>query len=78
MGIGEELRSVWRVVLLPGHHVHGGFPLVLIHNRLRVELDEKLTKVADTISKAVTVNEANKVHTSIARELSKAILIPIR
>lgn len=37
--------------------------------RLREELDEKLTKVADTISKAVTVNEANKVHASIAREV---------
>ncbi|CAI1876548.1 Uncharacterised protein [Serratia fonticola] len=37
--------------------------------RLREELDEKLTKVAETISKAVTVNEANKVHASIAREV---------
>lgn len=48
---------------------------MLIHTRLREELDEKLTKVADTISKAVTVNEAYKVHTSIARELLKAISI---
>jgi hypothetical protein len=37
--------------------------------RLRAELDEKLSKVADTISSAVTVNEANKVHGSIAREV---------
>ncbi|MHA7847271.1 hypothetical protein [Serratia sp. D1N4] len=38
-------------------------------NRLREELDEKLTKVAETISKAVTINEASKVHGSIAREI---------
>ncbi|HFQ9381451.1 TPA: hypothetical protein ACHTGR_001334 [Serratia marcescens subsp. marcescens ATCC 13880] len=37
--------------------------------RLREELDEKLAKVADTITSAVTVNEASKVHTSIAREV---------
>ncbi len=37
--------------------------------RLREELDEKLAKVADTIISAVTVNEASKVHTSIAREV---------
>lgn len=37
--------------------------------RLREELDEKLAKVAETISSAVTVNEANKVHVSIAREV---------
>lgn len=37
--------------------------------RLREELDEKLAKVADTITSAVTVNEASKVHASIAREV---------
>ena len=37
--------------------------------RLREELDEKLAKVADTITSAVTVNEAIKVHASIAREV---------
>ncbi|WP_380677173.1 hypothetical protein [Serratia aquatilis] len=37
--------------------------------RLREELDEKLAKVAETISSAVTVNEAAKVHASIAREV---------
>ncbi len=37
--------------------------------RLREELDEKLAKVADTITSAVTVNEASKVHSSIAREV---------
>ncbi|MFS7187986.1 hypothetical protein AB6848_21205 [Serratia proteamaculans] len=37
--------------------------------RLRVELDEKLAKVADTITSAVTVNEASKVHASISREV---------
>ncbi|MDC6118718.1 hypothetical protein PJX95_11710 [Serratia rubidaea] len=37
--------------------------------RLREELDEKLSAVADTISTAVTVNEASKVYSSIAREV---------
>ncbi|HDJ1439745.1 TPA: hypothetical protein PPN70_002166, partial [Serratia rubidaea] len=37
--------------------------------RLREELDEKLSAVAETISTAVTVNEASKVHGSIAREV---------
>ncbi|AYO37404.1 hypothetical protein [Serratia sp. P2ACOL2] len=37
--------------------------------RLREELDEKLAKVADTITSAVTVNEASKVHSSISREV---------
>ena len=37
--------------------------------RLREELDEKLAKVADTITSSVTVNEASKVHASIAREV---------
>lgn len=37
--------------------------------RLREELDEKLAKVADTITSAVTVNEAIKVHSSISREV---------
>ncbi len=37
--------------------------------RLREELDKKLAKVADTITSAVTVNEAIKVHASIAREV---------
>lgn len=37
--------------------------------RLREELDEKLAKVADTITTAVTVNEASKVHSSISREV---------
>ncbi|WP_273867530.1 hypothetical protein [Serratia odorifera] len=37
--------------------------------RLREELDEKLAKVADTITSAVTANEASKVHASIAREV---------
>ncbi|CAI0724278.1 hypothetical protein [Serratia quinivorans] len=37
--------------------------------RMREELDEHMTKVAETLKGAVTVNEANKVHTSIAREI---------
>ncbi|WP_258876071.1 exodeoxyribonuclease VIII-like protein [Pectobacterium aroidearum] len=37
--------------------------------RLRTELDEKLTKNAATLEKAVSVNEVNKVFGTIAREL---------
>ncbi|QGH59378.1 hypothetical protein [Serratia proteamaculans] len=37
--------------------------------RMREELDEHMTKVAETLKGAVTVNEANKIHTSIAREI---------
>ncbi|MEI7143282.1 exodeoxyribonuclease VIII-like protein [Pectobacterium brasiliense] len=37
--------------------------------RLRTELDEKLTKNAATLEKAVNVNEVNKVYNTIAREL---------
>lgn len=37
--------------------------------RLRKELDEKLTKVGNTISSAVTTNEVNKVYSTIAREV---------
>ncbi|WET16962.1 transcription termination factor [Yersinia intermedia] len=37
--------------------------------RLRKELDEKLTKVGNTITSAVTTNEVNKVYSTIAREV---------
>ncbi|ECD2571629.1 hypothetical protein EW854_12520 [Salmonella enterica subsp. enterica serovar Kottbus] len=36
--------------------------------RVRQELDEKLTRVANTIASAVSENEINKVYSSIARE----------
>lgn len=37
--------------------------------RLRTELDEKMTRVAGTIEKAVTANEAKKVFDTLAREI---------
>ncbi|HAK9055085.1 TPA: hypothetical protein H2869_003064 [Salmonella enterica] len=37
--------------------------------RLRKELDDKLTKVADTLAAGVTQNEVNKVFSPIAREV---------
>lgn len=37
--------------------------------RLRKELDDKLTKVADTLAAGVTLNEVNKVFSPIAREV---------
>ncbi|HEB1981955.1 TPA: transcription termination factor [Yersinia enterocolitica] len=37
--------------------------------RLRKELDEKLTKVGNTISNAVTTNEVSKIYGTIAREV---------
>lgn len=37
--------------------------------RLRKELDEKITKVANTIESAVTPNEAKKVYETMAREV---------
>lgn len=37
--------------------------------RLRTELDEKLSKVADTLKTAVTKNEAEKILSTIAREV---------
>ncbi|EOX9200984.1 transcription termination factor [Yersinia enterocolitica] len=37
--------------------------------RLRKELDEKLTKVGNTISNAVTTNEVNKIYSTITREI---------
>ncbi|CQD77934.1 Uncharacterised protein [Yersinia intermedia] len=37
--------------------------------RLRKELDEKLTKVGNTITSAVTTNEVNKVYSTITREV---------
>lgn len=37
--------------------------------RMREELDEHMTKVAETLKGAVTVNEASKVHASISREI---------
>lgn len=37
--------------------------------RMREELDEHLAKVAETLKGAVTVNEATKVHGSVAREI---------
>ncbi|EAZ4876734.1 exodeoxyribonuclease VIII [Salmonella enterica] len=37
--------------------------------RLRTELDEKMTRVAGTIEKAVTANEANKIYGTLAREI---------
>lgn len=40
--------------------------------RLREELDDKLTRVAETLKGAVTTNEANKVHGSIAREIESS------
>ncbi|MFK3840954.1 hypothetical protein [Serratia sp. NPDC087055] len=40
--------------------------------RLREELDDKLTRVAETLKGAVTINEANKVHGSIAREIESS------
>lgn len=37
--------------------------------RLRKELDDKLTKVGNTISNAVTTNEVNKIYSTITREI---------
>ncbi|MDP8743857.1 hypothetical protein [Serratia marcescens] len=37
--------------------------------RMREELDEHLSKVAETLKGAVTANEATKVHGSVAREI---------
>lgn len=37
--------------------------------RLRKELDEKLTKLSNTISNAVTPNEAKKIYATVAREI---------
>ncbi|MBE9968050.1 hypothetical protein G8C42_18460, partial [Citrobacter freundii] len=36
--------------------------------RVRQELDDKLTRVANTLASAVSENEINKVYSSIARE----------
>lgn len=43
--------------------------LCIDHTRMREELDEHMTKVAETLKGAVTVNEASKVHASISREI---------